>query len=193
MRSAALYLERFDPAPAAKSLPAEMDAREQRLRAEAYTEGFAAGQAAATANATRPLIAQTAEALANEYADAPERIAHDAAGALIIVLERLFPALAQAGFAVEAGAAFTRLADTTASPSLEIFCSPQQLEALRAELARLAPERQFTVTADPEISGATARARWSTGGVDFDLDQATEECLAALRRAVQSLESEKES
>lgn len=196
MRNAALLLERFDAPSAVRRLeaPAENGAGEDETRRAAYAEGFAAGEAAARAAAseTAPLLAAAASALQSACQDAPRRITDEAAGALAVILERLFPELSKAGFAAEAAAAFARIARETDAPSLEIFTSPEQVEALRAALARQATDADITVTADPGLAGATAQARWSGGGVDFDLDRTTKECLAALEKAAQSIGSERD-
>lgn len=191
MRSSALFLERFDASPsAACDIPAGESARERRARAEGYAAGFAAGQAAA--HDLGPVLAAAANALNAEYANAPQRIAKQAAGALKIILERLFPTLAKAGFAVEAAAAFARVTRETGAQSLEIFTAPEHVDALRAELRRRAPASEIAVTADPAAGAGAARASWSTGGIEIDLDRTTTECLAALERAAQSIRNESE-
>lgn len=191
MRSSALFLERFDTSPsAACDIPAGESARDHRARAEGYAAGFAAGQAAAHDHA--PALAAAASALSAEYANAPQRIASQAAGALKVILERLFPALTKAGFAVEAAAAFTRVTRETGASSLEIFTAPGHVDALCAELRRRASDCEIAVTADPAAGAGAARACWSTGGIEIDLDRTTTECLAALERAAQSIGSESE-
>lgn len=194
MRHAALLLERFDLAGRIHALTGPGADREHQHGAEAYSAGFADGQAAA-ASAARDhdaLLAAAAEALSVECANAPQRIASEAAGALTITLERLFPALARHGFAVEAAALFLRVARETGAPSLEIFTAPGNVDLLREELRRREAPAAIAVSADPAMRGAKARAAWSNGGLDIDLDRATEECLAALKRAAQSINSESE-
>lgn len=191
MRSSALFLERFDASPgAACDISAGESARERRARAEGYAAGFAAAQAAAHDHA--PAFAAAASAVSADYANAPRRIAKQAAGALKIILERLFPALARAGFAVEAAAAFARVTREAGASSLEIFTAPEHVDALRAELKRRAPNCEIAVTADPAAGAGAARASWSTGGIEIDLERTTTECLAALERAAQSIGNESE-
>jgi hypothetical protein len=194
MRHAALLLERFDLVGRVHALSGPGKDRERQAGAEAYSAGFADGQAAAAgaAREQEALLVAAANALSAEYADAPQRIAGEAAGALRIILERLFPALAKHGFAVEAAALFLRVARETGAPSLEIFTAPENVDLLRGELRRREAPAAVTVSADPALSGPKARAAWSCGGVELDLGRATEECLAALDRAAQSINSESE-
>lgn len=194
MRHAALLLERFDLVGRVHALTGPGKDRDRQAGAEAYSAGFADGQAAAAGAAREheALLAAAANALSAEYANAPQRIASEAAGALRIILESLFPALAEHGFAVEAAALFMRVARDTGAPSLEIFTAPDNVDLLLGELRRREAPAAIAVSADPAMSGAKARATWSSGGVDIDLDRATEECLAALERAAQSINSESE-
>lgn len=192
MRSAALILERFD-AHAFPQIAAGDGVTEQFQSAEAYEAGFAAGKAAAESAARDlgPALAGAAQALQAELAEAPGRITSEAANALRIVLEAIFPALSQAGFAIEAAEAFARAARQTDADALEISVAPAHAEALAAELRKRAPECNFVVKEDPSLSGAAARASWPSGGVDFDLDKAVHECLSALARARENIRSEK--
>lgn len=193
MRHASLLLERFDAQSSFCALPGAASDSEKRAREEAYSAGFAAGQAAA-ANAAHEhdaLLAAAANALATEYNDAPQRIAREAADALKIILERLAPALSEAGFATEAAAAFVRLARETGAPSLEVFAAPDHVEELRAAIGRRIEDGAIGVAADSELTGSAARASWNCGGIEVDLDRTVNECLAALERAANSITSER--
>ena len=197
MNAVALKLERFDPQPdgyAGASSEQGESVLMQRARAEAYAEGYAAGQAAVSGRADdhNQLAAALARAVETDIASAPARAATEAGGALKTLLEAIFPALSAQGFAAEAAAVFAG----SVSPSrgaLEIAAPKQHAAAIEKMLTALAPGADFSVRADPEMSGARARAAWSGGGVELALEEATSGCLNAFEKALNALSSEKTS
>ncbi|MGE0409304.1 MAG: hypothetical protein AB7P23_08595 [Amphiplicatus sp.] len=198
MSASLLKLERFDAPDAGPDeaiAAASGNVFEQRLRAEAFAEGFAAGQAAAAREAGEQ------GALANFVAAAIEgatdllsqNLTHDAGAALKSILERIFPVLAEKGFAAEAAVILTNAAKNSGGRILEISAPPDKTEALERLLNKSAPGASFSVKPDSTLKGAVARAVWLGGGLDVDLDQAASECLAALEAALNELESERRS
>ncbi len=197
MNALALKLERFDASSPAGAKGAENaeSVLMQRARAEAYAEGYAAGQAAATGRAgdQQQLAAAVARALESEIASAPARAAADAGGALKLLLESIFPALSARGFAAEAAAAFAHAAREQGGGAWEIAAPKQHAAEIEKMLGVLAADGAFAVRADPAMSGARARAAWSGGGVDFDLEAATAGSLDAFEKALNALANEKTS
>lgn len=185
MSAALLKLERFDQ-PALVAGPAEHDIKTQQARAEAYAEGYAAGVAAASSKAgeREKLMASVAALIDEQTLNAPAKVREQAIAAVQAVFEAVFPALSRAGFAVEAAAALSAVAKRATNVSLDIATSAEHADALQALICDLSPNAMISVTADPEISGAAARAEWSGGGVEFDLDRAASDCLAALESAI---------
>lgn len=188
MSSAALRLERFDAGAGERHAP---DVREQRARAEGYAEGFAAGQAAAAKSAKNgdALQAALASALAALAEAAPDRLAQEAGDAAGRLLAHVFPALAAEGFAVEAAAAFARLAAAHDGPDIEIAAPAEACDEIKRLLGALAPDAPLRVSPETGLNGPVARAVWREGGLEFDLDRAMKECLEALRAALASLEN----
>lgn len=185
MSAALLKLERFD-APPQIGGPADNDVRKQQARAEAYAEGYSAGIAATSAKAgeREKLIAAIAALLETEAFDAPHRLQERAVGAVRVILETIFPTLSRAGFAVEAAAALSSLAKDSAPSSLKIATALEHAKALEILIKEISPAAAIAVKADPDITGAAAKAEWTGGGVEFDLDSAGAQCLAALESAI---------
>lgn len=192
MKGAAHFLERFDATFSPADIVSESDDGLERARSEGYAAGFAAGRAAANADkdVEEPIFIAAAEALYAATANAPDEIAEQAANALRIIAESLLPTLAKAGFAAEAAQVFSRMLRDAAGGSLELRASPEQAELLAQEMKLRAPDCAITVTEDASLKGASARASWNTGGVDFDLESAVKECLSALERASETIRSE---
>ncbi|MBB5517309.1 hypothetical protein [Amphiplicatus metriothermophilus] len=184
MTRPALIFERFDDAPgpaASDGAATGEDVALQRARAEAFAEGYAAGQtaSAARADAGEQMFRAAVNAMETELASLPARLATDAAAALRIFLERLFPALAAKGFAAEAAAAFEKARRESAVNRMEVF-APAEWEGEIARALAEAGAAMVEVKADPALEGARARAEWAGGGLDFDLEEAMTACLAAL-------------
>ncbi|MBI1366983.1 MAG: hypothetical protein GC153_13630 [Alphaproteobacteria bacterium] len=187
-----VLLERFDrlPVRAAPRLPpakAEDDAAD-RAREEGYAEGYAAGRAAAEAKGAEDtrLLAAVAAALEAQAAAAPDKIAAEASAALVAFLTHVLPKLSEAGFAIEAAAAFTKIAETAPDLAIEISTAPDHAKRLEEWIARFRPDAKLTVRADNSLQGAEANAAWVGGGADFNWAAAVEECLSALNKAVKT-------
>ncbi|MFQ5562721.1 MAG: hypothetical protein ACE5FO_04035 [Parvularculaceae bacterium] len=196
MSAATLTLERFDAAGGNKTDPAAAGAQAesvfmQRARAESYSEGFAAGQAAAEAETgeENKFLAAVCAAVETELAEIPVRVNRQMGDAFKLILEKIFPRLAQSVFAEEAAKAFAAIQLEAGDAAMNVSVSPAWAERLESEIEKLAPEGAIKVTADPELDGAAARAVWPGGGVEFDMDRAIAECLSKLETAVQSIEN----
>lgn len=194
MTATALKLERFDPAPhAGERNDNNESVLMQRARAEAYAEGYAAGQAAASGRAEEHnhLAAALARAIEREVVMAPARAMEEAGGAVKMLLQTIFPTLSEKGFAAEAASAFARAARGSGRGVIEIAVSKQHAAAVEKLFAALAPGEAFEIRVDPALAGSSARATWSGGGVEFDMDAAVAACLDAFEKAIHSLASEK--
>ncbi len=194
MSASLVVLERFDArAPRRDGDEAPANVFEQRLRAEAFAEGYAAGEAAASArgDAEARFMAGLAAALEAEAVAAPREIATQAGQALRVLIERIFPTLIEKGFAAEAAAAFARAVKDAPGRTLDIRTAPDRAEALRALLQKTAPDAPVSIIADPALKDA-AVAHWAGGGLEFDLDAAAREIIAAFDSALNKTESEKQ-
>lgn len=184
MTRPALIFERFDDAPgpgAQEGASSGGDIALQRARAEAFAEGYAAGQtaSAAKADAGEQMFRAAVAAMEAALADLPARLAADAAAALRIFLERLFPELVAKGFVAEAAAVFEKARRESAVNRMEVFVPAEWADEIARALAE-AGAAMIEVKADPALDGARARAEWAGGGLDFDLEEAMTACLAAL-------------
>ena len=192
MSASLVVLERFDSKLARRDGGAPGNVLEQRLRAEAFAEGYAAGEAAAAARADGEsrFIAAVSAALEAQSAAGPRECARQAGEALKLILIRIFPIVADRGFAAEAAAVFARAAKDVGG-AIEIAAPADKVEPLKALLEKTAPGAPVAVIADPALKGAAAAAKWTGGGVDFDLDTAARDVIAAFDAAMKQLESEK--
>lgn len=192
MTSNALILERFDSSGRAGGGESVLI---QRARAEAYSEGFAAGSAAveAAANEEERFLAAVRNAVETELAGIPDQVNRRMSEAFRLVLEKIFPALAQSRFAEEAAKAFAEIQVETGVASIDVAAPPDKVEPLRAVLEKLSPTGAINVTPDPELEGAVAKATWPGGGLDFNLDRAIAQCISTLEDAVKTLGNRNES
>lgn len=194
MSASLVILERFDSHLARLNGDgAPGSVFEQRLRAEAFAEGYAAGEAAAGArvDAEARFLAAVAAALDREAASAPQKLAKEAGDALTLLLIRIFPTLTEKGFAAEAAAIFARALKDSPARTLEIKAPAERVDALKALIERRGAGAPVEIIADPALAGAVAAATWSGGGLEFDLDAAARDVIAAFDSALQELESEK--
>lgn len=187
-----LVLERFDShedRSSASGLNGE-DIIVQRARAEAYSEGFAAGQAAAMATADEQVkfLSEVCSVLETELAEIPIRLSRQSGKAFSVVLRKILPVLAESKFAIEAAEAFNNIQITSSINSIEITVPPEKVEPLKAAIANLNTTGNLNVTSDPTLTGAVANATWQGGGMEFDLDQAIADCLTALENAYEAAE-----
>jgi hypothetical protein len=157
----------------------------------AYLEGFAAGEAAALgrlAEAERAFIdaAQSLDDALKALKPSSERAL---AEALQAVLGALLPTLAEKGFATEAAGAVARAFAGKTTATATIVAHPSQVEALAAALSAAPRVPAFEIQADENAPSASARVLCGKGGLDFDLNAATEACLSALESACGAMKS----
>lgn len=200
MRSLGLVLERFDAFDRRTNRDGAEDISGesvliQRARAEAYSEGYAAGQAVATATADEQeqLLVETCKALEAALTEIPDRLNRQTGKAFKIILEKIFPALASSHFAEEAAAVFSRIQIVTEIDEIKIAAPLDKVDALKATLEELAASEKFNVTADPALKGAVAKASWQGGGTEFNMDQAISDCVKALETVFEITGSREES
>jgi hypothetical protein len=182
--AALLKLERFD-APALHA-PNEHDLKVQQAPAEAYGEGYAAGLAASSQKTSeREKLMSALTSLAEAQALlAPGCVKEQAVATARVIVEAVFPALSKAGFAVEAATALLSIAKEGSGATMKIFASPEHAATLEDLIKEISPNAAISVAADPSIAGGAAIAEWAGGGVEFDLDRATADCLVALESAI---------
>jgi hypothetical protein len=191
--AALLKLERFDPPALGPPEASEHDILIQQARAQAFSEGYATGIAAyaTKGNEREKFIAAATAAIEAANASAPQRVQQEAVGAAKAVLEAVFPTLSRAAFAVEAANALASLAKTGGAVALEVRAPEEHAAVIEGLIKEIGGP--ITVKADEALTGAAATAVWQGGGVEFDLDRAAKECLAALERATGGISNGKQS
>lgn len=186
-----LALERFDAADGPEKGQA-LNVREQQLRASAYAEGFAAGEAAARDKAApdedllKSLISAF-EAQANGFHGQVEA---QLCRSLSLLVEKLFPALAEKGLAHEVSAIFSRLNIPHTEEPVSLAINPAQADKVREMFRDFGAGEQIAIVEDDSLSESAAAISWTGGGVHMDIQNAVEECLNALETAAQQLTSE---
>lgn len=184
--SGALVLEVFDETPDARFGARVAAVKSAVDPADAYMEGFAAGEAAAAARleAAERAFLDAAAVLDERTASLGPDSERALAEALVVLVRTLFPEICRIGFGEEAAAAIARSFGGSTGAAIEIAAPPAQVEALSEALSRRRLNVGFTVIADESLVGASAGVRNGRGGLDFDLDAAREACLAALQSAL---------
>lgn len=186
MSFAAVTLEQFADATLLGDIGAEpVDPQ------AAYLEGFAAGEAAALARlaeAERAFV-DAAQSLDDSLRALKPSSERALAEALQTVIAALLPTLAERGFAAEAAGAVARAFAGKTLPKAIIVAHPDQVEALAGALSAAPGAPTFDIQADESAPAASARILCGKGGLDFDLNAATEACLAALASACGAMKS----
>ncbi len=187
-----VVLERFDDAEKALS---EMprgggnDARAQQQHAAAYAEGYAAGEAAATAKSQPQVdfLKSVAEALENKVVNFQSQADASLCDGLAAILSKAFPVLSEKGFAVEAASVLAQTQIGSADFSITVKAAPDRIELLRDAVAGFGEDARIAAEEDAGLSGAKVVAEWENGGMEFDTNRVIEQCLAALEKAAQQL------
>lgn len=173
-------LENFDGGEGAP----ENDIRTQQIKATAYAEGYAAGEAAATAklasnNNLLELLASRIDGALNAL---PEKLNGQLGEALKTVLEKILPNLSQRGFAEEAAAAVMKYADFSNVGAVVIKTAEGRGQDLSKALADMGCEHPIKVETDPDLSDSTIVAEWRNGGFEIDIDAAAKHAIDSLER-----------
>ncbi len=191
-----MILENFDDANACANRRANgsESVRMQQLRAAAYAEGLAAGEAAATVkiNSDNEFLQVVAEKLDKKLAALSNDMAAHFCHALKTVIRKTFPTIAEEAFVIEASEAFLKRADFEDGGSVIIKTAPLQAPLLRKTLSTYPGCRSLTVEADDELPDLAVVAQWKSGGFELNLNEAINDCLSALEAVALQLKGEKE-
>lgn len=191
------FLEDFErppaPAPASAASATADDGRIKAVASDAYAEGYAAGQAAAASqtNANHQALDNAAVQLNAAFADLSSQVRVQFCDALKAAIEKVFPVLAEKGFAETCAAAVADAAglDETAAAGarVTIRTAPSQAEPLQAAFSRLNLENAVRITADAALSETEVKADWDSAGIELDVDAAIRQSLDALEHTIAQL------
>ena len=166
----------------------EQDVFAQRIKAEAYAEGFAAGEANANAQQENDLkflngVSDAIETCVDSFsAQIDARICD----ALRVLLERAFPKISECGFAVEAIDAVKQAIVVSQKPTINVNVSPDRVPLLTEMLGREGLSESIKLSPDPSKTNSQATIEWSNAGFDMDIDKTCEHLLDMLERIVQN-------
>lgn len=183
-------LEDFER-PAAFGGGAPLHADDSRLQAaasDAYAEGYAAGQAvtASQAGANSAALDSAAVQLNAAFANLSAEIRVQFCDALKAAIEKVFPMLAEKGFAENCAAAVADAAGLgeTEDARVTIKAAPSQAELLNAAFSRLELGDNIRIKTDAALSEMEIRADWDNAGLELDFDAAIRQSLAALEHTI---------
>ena len=166
------------------------DVRIQDAASDAYAEGYAAGQAAAVsqANARSEALDNTALQLNAVFANLSAEIRVQFCDALKAALEKVFPMLADKGFAENCAAAVADAAGRGDADDrrahVTIKAAPARAELLEAAFARLELGENISIKTDAGLSDLEIKADWDNAGLELDFEAAISQSLAALDHTI---------
>ena len=163
----------------------------QQMKAAAYAEGYAAGEAAAIArrDADDEFLQHAMRSLDKAFDAMSANMQAEFCEALRSVVEKVFPSLAEAGFADAAAAAVLEAAHFGDGAGIVVKAAPNRTAALERAFAAYGAERAASVEADPKLGDLAATAEWRDAGVEVDFEAAIQQALAALETTVQQLKN----
>ena len=175
------------------SAAGEAEARDAAMRSAAYEEGYAAGLAAARADAGRDLhdlLGAVSREVGTLHAGAASHRAAMEAQALDFAraaCERIAPELVAALGSDRAAAEVRRcLGLVVGSARIEVTLSPTALErhgdSLGRTLEAAGPDGRVRLQGDPSLADGDVRMRWEDGGMTYSMDDALGGLIGALRR-----------
>lgn len=200
------FLEDFErpcasPSPALAGAPVEPQAEDEARRREldeAYARGCAAGEAAA---AERARLDQTAlDSAAAQLSTALDGLSSDIkvqfCEALKTAVERVFPMLAERGFAESCAAAVAKAAGlgakgpgsaSGAAPGgarVTLKAAPSQAALLEEAFARLGEDGAIRIETDATLADLEIRAVWDKAGLDLNIEEAIRQAGEALDHTI---------
>ena len=189
MTSAIAFFERFDDGVNGAD---PMRSREQERREADYAEGFAAGEAAALSRAMEQneQLRRAASALERKLEEFDNTAAGVLCDALASAAAKIFPALAEKGFAQEAAVSLNEIAASENTAELVIKTAPGKDEHARAAISGLEIAERSTVVEDEQLSGLAIGAEWRGGGVNFDTEKAISMFIASLEQVAGELKGQ---
>lgn len=189
MTGAIAFLERFDDCVNGAD---PMRSREQERRAADYAEGYAAGEAAALSRAAEQneQLRRAATALDQKLTEFDNNAAGLLCDALASAAVKIFPMLAEKGFAHEAAVSLNEIVTAEDKSELVIKTAPNKDENVRVAMTGLDIADRSTVVEDDALSGLTIGAEWNGGGVNFDTEKAISIFVASLEKVAGDLKGQ---
>lgn len=165
------------------------DVRLQQAKAAAYAEGFTAGETAATARyqSESDFVAKAVEAIKGDFESVRDEQTAEVCDAFKQLVEKIFPGLAEIGFAEEAAATIRRINSFKFNGTATISVAPARVDLIEKIIADAGGNQMISVKDDDAQSTLALSARWESAGMDFDLEQSMTECLKALEAALANL------
>jgi len=188
MSQLASILENFD----AESHGGAEDVRSQQLKAAAYAEGFAAGEAAAASKQEEEQAFHYAAASeVRRLIDAiPKQLNEQLGETVSAIMHKVLPALVEKGFASEAAAAVSDHVVADKCGAIVVKTSAERVSDLEKAFASADSALSLRVEADPNMTGSVIAATWENGGLEMDLDAAASKVLDILDQYVSQFKEE---
>ena len=172
---------------------AEEEARRKALD-ESYARGYAAGEAAAAEqarldqSALDSAAAQLSTALDGLSADIKVQFCE----ALKTAVERVFPTLAEHGFADSCAAAVAKAAGLAGADAasqeggarVTLKAAPSQAGLLEEAFARLGEDGAIRIETDAGLADLEIRAVWDNAGLDLNIEEAIRQAGEALDHTI---------
>ncbi|MEM9169153.1 MAG: hypothetical protein AAGC56_05820 [Pseudomonadota bacterium] len=161
---------------------ADAEARVDAARAEGFEEGRAAGEAAAQAEADDGAAAAAAvrKAVADAVKQIKPRAEQELEAIVRTTLAALAPALLDVRFEAELADFVRAVRSPVAEGAMTVRVAADYAARMQTVFAAEIADGLLEITADADLEGRRARAAWSEGGAEFDLETPLAALLAAV-------------
>ena len=172
----------------------ENSARAQQMRAAAYAEGYAAGEAAAAVRreTDAQLFNTVAVTIENALNDTSGRLKIQFCDALKTAIEKIFPPLAEKGFPDAVASAITETIRINGTDEIVLTVAPSRKAPVEQALSLHCAEKAVSVEADASLSELAAKAVWRDAGIELDFGAAIEQSLSALENTITQIKDRAE-
>lgn len=162
------------------------DAHMQSIKSAAYAEGYAAGEAAAASQTglNQQALDHAALQLNTAFTDLSGQVKVQFCCALKTAIEKVFPMLAEKGFAEACAAAVVEAAVVGEDGKVSLKVAPSREELLKSAFLRLGLDNNVTIEADAALSELEVKADWDNAGLELDFDAAIQQSLSALENTI---------
>lgn len=189
MSALSVILEDFEATSVGQAgggIAEENSARVQQMRAAAYAEGYAAGEAAAAARreTDAQLLKTVAENIENALHDSSGRLKVQFCEALKTAIEKIFPPLAEKGFADAAALAVAETMHVNGTDEIVLNVAPARKAMVEQALSLYCDEKAVSVESDASLPELAAKAAWRNAGIELDFGAAIEQSLSALENTI---------
>ena len=188
-------LERFDSLRGDEKtdFSGTIDAYCEDGRAQAYAEGYAAGErdAHAAGAAHEVFLNDAALAISVELEKLPDRINQRLCKGVAIVVEKIFPALVEKCLIDEALAVMTKSGLFENCCRITVTCAPQHQSALEDAIRKLPNGPPLTVQGDANMQPGSVIANWDDAQFELDLKKSIDRCQSLLMAAAEQQVSER--